>query len=353
MSNTASVFAQTLWSRAKGLSVAICAGVLTSACAGSDGIGELALLSSDTPPAPQETQLSGPDALMKATDYWRTAYQKKPTKKENALNYARNLKALGQKKQALAVLQHASSFHGTDKEVAGEYGRLALDLGQVDVAQRLLRLADDPTKPDWRVVAARGTVFAKKGQFNAALPFYQRALAMAPGQPSILNNIALAEMMNGNAKSAETMLRQAIAKGGPHAKKARQNLALALGVQGRYNESASIASSVMPRAHASSNADYLKKLVRLDEVRTPAPVPVPAAVRPRSQTAIAKAPLTPDQLIAQAQAASASYKQAGSTYRATKSAVQSARSATGKSNVVRTVAKAAASQAPAFKPASY
>ena len=39
---------------------------------------------------------------------------------------------------ALAVLQQASSVHGQNRELASEYGRLALELGQVKVASQVL-----------------------------------------------------------------------------------------------------------------------------------------------------------------------------------------------------------------------
>ena len=94
--------------------------------------------------------------MQKATIYWGQQFAKNPADLKAALSYARDLKAMGQKKQALAVLQQASVFHGDDKELAGEYGRVALELDQVGAANQLLTVADDPTKPDWRIISARG-----------------------------------------------------------------------------------------------------------------------------------------------------------------------------------------------------
>ena len=234
--------------------------------------------------------------------------------------------------------------------MASEYGRLALDLDQVSVAERLLSVADNPSKPDWRVISARGTVLAKQGQFGAALPFYNRALAISPGQPSVLNNLALAHMMNGDAKSAETLLREAAGKGGPYAAKARQNLALALGIQGRYHEATSVGSSVLPKAHASANANYLKKLVKLAPADVPAPVPAAAAARPKM---LASKPLTPEQLIAQAKATTAKAKIAQIAKPRVAKAKKTSNKA--KASVVRTVARADSAQASAlpFKPSSF
>ena len=63
----------------------------------------------------------------------------------------------------------------------------------------MLEIAEDPMKPDWRIISARGTVLAKQGQYKDAIPFFERAQSLAPDQQSVLNNLALAYTMNGDA----------------------------------------------------------------------------------------------------------------------------------------------------------
>ncbi len=78
-----------------------------------------------------------------------------------------------------------------------------------------------------------------------------------------MNNLAMAHAMMGNPKKAEQILRQAAAA--PSATpKVRENLALVLGLQGRYDESKSVASSVIDSDAAASNTNYLKQLVKLE-----------------------------------------------------------------------------------------
>jgi len=69
--------------------------------------------------------------------------------------------------------------------------------------------------------------------------------------------------MMGNPKKAEQILRQAAASP-TAAPKVRENLALVLGLQGRYDESKSVASSVTDSDTATSNTNYLKQLVKLE-----------------------------------------------------------------------------------------
>ena len=189
--------------------VAVC--LALGACAQS-GSGALDFSSpvNDTEAAAKDTRTD----LAKATETAGKAFAKEPRDPDKAVAYARNLKALGEKRQALAVLQHAAGVNPGHRELNSEYGRLALDLDQISVAQRLLQAADDPTNPDWRVISARGTVLAKQGSYRDAIPLYERALALAPNQPSILNNLALARAMEGHADQAEPLLKRAVAADG-------------------------------------------------------------------------------------------------------------------------------------------
>ena len=118
---------------------------------------------------------------------------------------------MGQKGQALSVMQQASMHHGNDRKLASEYGRLALEMDQLSVAAPLLEAADDPTSPDWKVISARGTLLAKQGKYKDAIPFYERAMTHAHDHPSISNNLAMAYAMSGEADKAEALLRKAAA----------------------------------------------------------------------------------------------------------------------------------------------
>jgi len=208
--------------------------------------------------------------LAKATAYWGQAFAKDPTSLKAGISYAKNLKAMGEKRKALAVLQQVSTFHSGNKELAGEYGRLALELGQVNVAAKVLDAAIDPARPDWRLLQAKATALAKQGMFDKAVPVFQNALAAAPNNPKIMNNLAMAHAMNGDPASAEGLLRRAALLPGAPAK-VRQNLSLVLGLQGKYEEAKQIAAKDLPANKAASNAAQLRKLVQLDPV--PAPMP--------------------------------------------------------------------------------
>jgi Flp pilus assembly protein TadD len=245
--------------------IAIAACLMLAGCAqgvgeaGSDmfgfsGVADLAEA------APQDPQ--------KAVEFWGKAYTENPRDLDKALSYAQSLKATGQKTQAIAILQQASMLHGNDRRLASDYGRLALELDQVSTAKKLLEAADDPANPDWRVIMARGTVLAKEAKYAEAIPFYERALVLSPEHPSVMNNLALAYTMNGDVTKAEALLRRAAEANGANAK-VRQNLALVLGLQGKYDEATQVGAAGVPPDVAQANTDLLRKIVKLEPKSEP------------------------------------------------------------------------------------
>lgn len=277
--------------RARGVLAALAASFMLGACAqvggGGDDMGLFASLAPETSQPAAATPPAQPGDPIRATEYWGEQYSKNPRDLDAALAYAQNLTAIDRKREALAVLQQASIIHGSDRKLAREYGRLALDLDQISLAKKLLAMADDPVNPDWRVVLARGTALAKEGSYREAITFYERAQALQPNHPSVLNNLALAHTMAGNAEQGETLLRQAENRGGNA--RVRQNLALVLGLQGKYDEATQIASADLKPGDAQSNTALLQKMVRREAQPMAPSTPAAGSWAP----AVAKAPARP------------------------------------------------------------
>ncbi|MFN3746829.1 MAG: tetratricopeptide repeat protein [Hyphomicrobiaceae bacterium] len=232
----------------------------------------------------------------KAAEHWGKQHASQPRNGKAALNYARSLKALDRKPEALAVLQSSYLYNAQDREYLSEFGRLALDQGHAPMAQQLLERADDPAKPDWRVLSARGVALAQQGEYKAAIPFLERARALAPAQPSIINNLALAYTMDGQAAQAEPMLRQATATSGADPR-VRQNLALVLQLQGKKEEATRVAAGddlpLPPAARPMTVAARPAPVAEPAKVAAATPSPQPAVARkelPPVRTASNRAP---------------------------------------------------------------
>jgi Flp pilus assembly protein TadD len=85
-------------------------------------------------------------------------------------------------------------------------------------------------------------------------------LKIAPDEPSVLSNLGLSYVLSKNLPKAEEYLRRASDRPGASAR-VKQNLALVVGLQGRFNEAESILKSNKPGAETAGNIAYLKQLL--------------------------------------------------------------------------------------------
>ena len=158
---------------------------------------------------------------------WSAAYARNEKDKMAAMNFAIALRAAGQTSQAVAVLRKAVIYHPEDREVLAEFGKAQAADGNFEQALATIRRAQRRDNPDWQLLAAEGGILDSLGDHASARTLYKQALVLAPGEPQILNNMALAHMLTGDLDEAERLLRQAAASPKATAK-TRENLALVL-----------------------------------------------------------------------------------------------------------------------------
>jgi hypothetical protein len=99
-----------------------------------------------------------------------------------ALAFARKLRALGDKATGAARFAAAAALHPSHRGILSEMGRLALDLEQVELAQKLPAEADDGRErglADYFGGAAR--CLPNRAGIREAIPLYRSgALALGP-----------------------------------------------------------------------------------------------------------------------------------------------------------------------------
>jgi Flp pilus assembly protein TadD len=229
------------------------AACLLSACSTTD-----TLFSSKSLP-PEDVQMSAPEAVA-ATQQWAAAYAKNPQDPRIALSYARTLKRLGSNDRALEVLKTAFQANVTNGDIAAETGRLALELNYLEIAKPALEVAEQQGVHDWKTLSAQGTLRAKEGQYGQAQRYYLAALDLQPDALSVINNLALSYTLDGEADKAEELLRKAVSSGHDD-NRIRQNLALVLGLQGKFSEARQYASADMSEASVKANMAYLRNMV--------------------------------------------------------------------------------------------
>jgi Flp pilus assembly protein TadD len=144
--------------------------------------------------------------------------------------------------------------------VLGAYGRALADNGSFQEALEVLARAHTQDQPDWRILSVQGAVLDQMGKHDDAQRHYASALRLMPNEPSVLSNLGLSYALSKNLPKAEETLRLAAAQPGAEPK-VRQNLALVVGLQGRFQEAESIARGDLSSDEAAANVAYLKKML--------------------------------------------------------------------------------------------
>jgi Flp pilus assembly protein TadD len=192
--------------------------------------------------------------------YWGERYRANTKDAEAAIRYAQALRATEQRAQATAVLEQSSMENPHNKQVLGAFGRALADVGRYEQALDVLERAHTPDQPDWHILNVQGAVLDQLGRHAEARRHYASALKMHPDDPSILSNLGLSYALTNELKRAEETLRKAAAQPGA-APKVRQNLALVVGLQGRFAEAEKIVSADLPESEAEANIAYLRDML--------------------------------------------------------------------------------------------
>jgi Flp pilus assembly protein TadD len=208
-------------------------------------------------------------------------YRANPGDAEAAMAYGQALRSTGQRAQAVAVFEQATIAHPGNKALLAGYGRALADNGNFQQAFDVLARAHSPDNPDWRILSVQGTALDQLGRHDEARRYYDAALKIMPDEPSVLSNLGLSYVLSKDLPQAEEVLRRAYASAKADGR-VRQNLALVVGLQGRFAEAESIVKADLPADQAAANVAYLKQMLsRKNASRDGAgPMPVASLNRP-------------------------------------------------------------------------
>ncbi|MCW1753908.1 tetratricopeptide repeat protein [Rhizobium acaciae] len=198
--------------------------------------------------------------LRSATDRLGQAYAKNPRDPVTGVSYANLLRMNGRDAQALAVMQQVAIANPGDRNVLAAYGKAQAAAGQFQQALDTIGRAQTPDRPDWKLISAQGAILDQMGRASDARQRYRDALDIQPNEPSILSNLGMSYVLTGDLRTAETYLRSAASQ--PTAdSRVRQNLALVVGLQGRFPEAEQIARRELSPQQADANVAYLRGML--------------------------------------------------------------------------------------------
>lgn len=205
----------------------------------------------------------------KAIDTYGERYRANPKDANAALQYGLALRATDQRTQSSAVLEQAAIANPGNRALLAAYGRSLVDNGNYQQGFDTLSRAHTPDNPDWHILSIQGTALDRMGKHEDARRYYANALKIKPEEPSVLSNLGMSYVLSKQLPQAEEALRRAYdgAKGNA---RVRQNLALAIGLQGRMAEAETIVTAGLPPDEAADNVSALKDMLRGSDSRKPA-----------------------------------------------------------------------------------
>lgn len=204
-------------------------------------------------------QMTAPELAQSVTSYSKL-YERDPNNKSVAMAYASILRLNNMNDQALAVMRKAAIQYSEDKDVLAAYGKALASAGQFVPALDAIQRAQDPTQPDWKLISAEGAIYDQTGRSEQARQLYRKALQYRPNEPSVLSNLAMSHVLDNDLVTAEGYLRTAVQQPGADSR-VRQNLAMVVGLQGRFDEAMDIAQREMSPQQAQANVAYLRDIL--------------------------------------------------------------------------------------------
>src|SRR5260370_15105491 len=200
------------------------------------------------------------EGLRAYADLWAKRYDADPGEKVASINYAKALRELTRYGQTAAVMETAAVKAPNDMEILGAYGKALADAGQLAQAADVLSRSYTPEEPNWSSMNVQGSIADQVGDHSKAQEFYLDALKIAPGEPSILNNLGLSYALSKQLPKAEATLRQAAASPAADAR-TRANLGLVLALEVKFAEAQKIQKHDLSDDAARANVAAIRPML--------------------------------------------------------------------------------------------
>lgn len=243
---------------ARALLTAVCLAALATGLSGC--ASNKSLTTGSIPKLEKPLEAMNAQELRSASDTFGKAYDRNPRDATVGMRYASVLTMAGRNDQALAVMQQIAIHNPENRDVLAAYGKALAGMGDFEKALDAIQRAQTPDRPDWQLLSAEAAIMDQLGNSTQARGLYRKALDLKPNEPSVLSNLGMSYLLEGDLRTAETYLETAVNQQGADSR-VRQNLALVVGLQGRFAEAEKIARAELAPAQAQANVDYLKAML--------------------------------------------------------------------------------------------
>lgn len=220
------------------LTLALLAGCASAPKAGTPGPDaklEAAYAEELAPATPEEiAEIERADALTRA-NFWAGEFRKDPTNLDVTIRFTSVLREIGSHERAIDVLTKTIPLHPKSDELQLIIGRALLSQNRTGEAAEAFYRASVIAPGNAAAHAGLGVAFDRLERHHDAQNSYRAALEIEPQRVSTLTNYGLSLALSGDLTGAEQQLRMAASYPAADGR-VRQNLALILGLQGRFEE---------------------------------------------------------------------------------------------------------------------
>jgi len=189
--------------------------------------------------------------------FWSREFDRDPTDAVAGVELATALRLLGRYDEAAGTAGRVLVLHPDNQGALLESARGYIEMDKGFYALEPLKKAQAAAPRDWTVYMLEGVAHEQNEQPDDARNAYLQALAISPNNPAVLSNLALWYAKRGDTCEAEKLLRTASAQPTANAQE-RQNLALVLGMEGRFTEAEQLMRQDLPPPVTDNNLAYLK-----------------------------------------------------------------------------------------------
>lgn len=242
------------------LAFALAASTTSCASAPKDDAA-LAMQEAMRPASAQERAAANRADPLTRANFWARENLKDGEDLTVSLEFARSLREIGSHERAIDVLSRALIMHPESADALMLLGRIQMARGDAVMAGRVFRRATQVAPGRAETWAALGTALDHEGQHPLAQAAYQTALELEPYRTTTLTNYGLSLVLTGDLKGAEAKLRQA-AGNADAGMRVSENLALVLGLQGKFEEMKTASSAAAPDQVVNQNMALLQGLIQ-------------------------------------------------------------------------------------------
>jgi len=189
--------------------------------------------------------------------FWSREFDSDPTDAAAGVELAVALRLLGHYEEAAATVTRVLVLHPDNLPALLESARAYIEMDKGFYALEPLKKAQAAAPRDWAVYMLEGVAHEQNEQPDDARTAYLQALDLSPNNPAILSDLALWYAKRGDTCQAEKLLRTASAQPAATAQE-RQNLALVLGMEGRFTEAERLMRQDLPPPITDNNLAYLR-----------------------------------------------------------------------------------------------